>query len=352
MGPEGSAGTPAVPVGGQPPVGVAGAGQGGTTPGAGGVDMGVAGLLGVAGISAGGSVGTGGNMNPPQSVVPTVTGTEYSLVLPSATLVADGPTGRITQLVVSGTNRLTTAAVNPLNYGSSFWTSPQSVWGWPPPLDAVTEGVLRTDYTHAIDGDAILLSTGATTQGSESVSISKRLSADAARDVLVLEYTITNTGAAAISVAPWEVTRMVAQGFTLYPTGTSAMAPQIPTSAIDGVTWLDYAAAGISPQTKNIADGAEGWLAHVNDGVLFLKVFADSPATAAAPAEGEIELYIDSLSTYVELEQQGAYGSLSAGASSAPWQVLWVVRAVPAEVDVSLGSATLVAWIRDIVAGL
>lgn len=288
----------------------------------------------------------------PAEVLPTVSGQDYSLELPSATLVANGPTGRITQLVVAGANKLTTSSVNPMNYGSSFWTAPQSVWNWPPPLDAVDETTPRTDYMHAIEGNAIVFTSPATDQGGESVSIVKRFTADAARDVFVLDFTITNEGSSPISVAPWQISRVVPQGFTFYPTGTAVTADAIPTRDIDGVTWLDYSDSSIQNGTKNIADGAEGWLAHVNGSFLFLMVFPEISQQMAAPGEGEVEIYVDSPTSYVELEPQGAYASVAPGATSEPWQVLWVVRAVPAEVEVSLGSASLVEWVRGLVASL
>lgn len=343
--PEGSGGQPSTPS--PPPTNMPTASGG--MPNVGGTPGVVGGADGIAGMNVGGDPGTGGTMNPPEDIVPTVAGNEYTLALPSATLVADGPSGRITALNVDGANRLTTSAVNPLNYGSSFWTAPQSVWSWPPPFDALSDSTIRSDYAHSIEGNAILLEAPPTTQGSEEVSISKRFSADAARDLLILDYTITNAGSAAISTAPWEITRMVPEGLTFYPTGTTVTQDEIPTTEADGVTWLDYSAGGITDGTKNIADGAEGWMAHVDDGLLFLKVFPEITADMAAPGEGEIEIYVES--TYVELEQQGAYEELAPGASSS-WQVLWLVRPVPAEVPVSAQSAELVAWVRGIVAEL
>jgi hypothetical protein len=305
----------------------------------------------MAGMSNGGATaGTGGGP-PAGEVVPTVAGSDYTIALPSATLVADGPTGRITQLVVGGSNKLTTSSVHPINYGSSFWTAPQSVWNWPPPLDAVDEMTPRTDYVHAIEGNAIVLTSPATAQGGESVSITKRFSADPQRDVLVLDFTIENTGTAAINAAPWQITRVVPQGFTFYPTGTAVVKAEIPTTDVAGVTWLDYA-AGVTAGTKNIADGAEGWLAHVDGGLLFLKVFPEISAAEAAPEEGEVEIYIDGPTSYVELEPQGVYAPIQPGETSPVWQVIWVVRSVPADVTVEVGSTALVEWVRGLVASL
>lgn len=40
---------------------------------------------------------------------------------------------RETSLTLGGKELLSSAEVNAINYGSTFWTSPQSQWGWPPP---------------------------------------------------------------------------------------------------------------------------------------------------------------------------------------------------------------------------
>src|SRR5690606_29442140 len=53
---------------------------------------------------------------------------------------------RIAGFFVGNTNLLTGPEVDPSNYGSTFWTSPQSDWNWPPPPEvdnqpyAVLEG--------------------------------------------------------------------------------------------------------------------------------------------------------------------------------------------------------------------
>jgi hypothetical protein len=345
----GTGGGPALGTAGMAPTGSGGASPGGS-PGGGGMDIGPGGTVGIAGMNAGGmNAGGTGGIAVPREVVPTMSGQDYSLALTSGTLVANGPTGRITQLVVAGSNKLTTSSVNPMNYGSSFWTAPQSVWSWPPPLDAIDETTPRTDYTHAIDGNAIVFTSPATAQGDESVSVTKRFTADAGRDAWVLEFTITNEGTSAISAAPWQVSRVVPQGFTFYPAGTDVTAEAIPVSQVAGVTWIDYSDE-ITSGSKNIADGAEGWLAHVDGGLLFLKVFPEISQAMAAPGEGEVEIYVDTDAGYVELEPQGAYASIQPGATSEPWQVLWLVRTVPADVEVSLGSESLVAWVRSLVA--
>lgn len=90
-----------------------------------------------------------------------------------------------------------------------------------------------------------------------------------------------------------------------------------------------------------IADGAGGWLAYALGGVLFMKKFPEVLPASIAPKEGDIEIYPGS--DYPELEVQGAYTHLAAGASI-PWTVQWRAVAIPSTVSVNAGSATLLAF--------
>jgi hypothetical protein len=258
---------------------------------------------------------------------------------------ADASSVYITGLEFGGVNLLTESSVNPTNFGSIFWTEPQT-WDWPTALDAAQydASVEAASYT-------IIFTSSATEIADGKVSIEKRFSGDASANAIVLEYTITNEGSAAIGVAPWEISRVRSSGFSFYPAGSETTQEEMPMTEQDGVYWLDYDNAGIDGAgLKNIGDGSEGWLAHVDDGVLYVKLFDDITAAQKAPNEGEIEIYADGDRAYVELEQQGAYEQLGPGETSTPWRVRWFVRAVPADVTVELGSAALVQVVRDLVA--
>jgi hypothetical protein len=282
-------------------------------------------------------------------VVLTASGNSYTLQVGDLEFAADGPSGRVTALNFGGGNLLTTSAVNDTNYGSSFWTAPQD-WEWPPAIDAAA-------YSHEIADSSIVFLSADVALNDNTVTVTKRFWGEAARQAIGLEYTVQNVGSAAMSLAPWEITRVRASGVTFYPAGDNAPVaqtgefspPAIGTlSTADGVVWIDLSGAEV--EGKSVSDGSEGWLAHVDGGVLFLKTFPDIPATAQAPGEAEIEIYTAPDDTYVELEQQGTYGSVAAGAASTPWTVYWRVRPVPAELDVSVGSTALVDWVRSVVA--
>ena len=118
-----------------------------------------------------------------------------------------------------------------------------------------------------------------------------------------------------------------------------------------GVVWFRHDPAAFKQGVKGFADGSEGWLAHVDGDLLFVKVFADVPRQAQAPKEAEIEIYVDGAGRFVEVEQQGAYAELAPGASSS-WPVRWLLRKLPAGMPVAPGSAELLSWVRTIVAEL
>lgn len=300
--------------------------------------------------------GSGGEMGmPPEPVVPMVSGTVYSFSVGDVTFRADGATGRVTGLDFGGSNLLTGPSVNATNYGSSFWTAPQADWTWPPAVDAA-------NYDHAIDMMNTIVFTSDPVQpnandASIEWAVTKRFWGDAEHGSIVLEYTVENLGAAAISIAPWEITRVVATGITFYPQGDNEpfaqdgpySPPAISTVTLDGgMVWYDF--TGADTESKSVSDGSDGWLAHVAGGVLLLKTFDDVPANMQAPGEAEIEIYAGPDDSYIELEQQGPYASVPAGGTSAPWRVQWKVRAVPADLTVEVGSTALVDWVRSVVA--
>lgn len=289
------------------------------------------------------------------AVEPTVTGTTYRLSFGDIAFAADAASGRITEFAFQGNNLLTGPDVNAANYGSSFWTSPQT-WDWPPAMDEAT-------YTHEVDTSSasIVFTSSVVSLGADSVVVTKRFWADPARQAIVQEYTITNSGSSAMQVAPWQITRVRYSGITFYPIGsggepTAQMRPYAPgpvtaLTVADDIVWYDFTQPRNDAE-KSIGDGSEGWLAHVAGGVLFLKTFPDIPANQQAPDEAEIEVFAGPATSdsgaYIELEPQGAYASLAAGATSEPWRVYWYVRAVPADLDVSIGSAELVEWVRGL----
>ena len=270
----------------------------------------------------------------------------FTLRAGDAQLVVDAKQGgRIITFSLSGHNILTGPAVNALNFGSTFWSSPQSDWNWPPPPE-----IDSAPYAATFDGTVLSLS--GSTAPTLGLAVEKKFSANSATGVVTIVYTIANRGSKARQVAPWEITRVAAGGLTFFPIeGDPRKGPQAllnPTIA-NGVAWFAYDAAAITADQKLFADGLEGWIAHVDGDLLLVKSFGDTLPSQAAPGEAEIELYADAGHTYVEVENQGAYVSLDPGASTA-WTVRWFLRKLDLAVTPAVAdSAPLVDLVRSLV---
>ena len=138
---------------------------------------------------------------------------------------------------------------------------------------------------------------------------------------------------------------MPATGLAFWPTGGEPSGPQpMSSQAAAGHTWCDPTQT--DGEGKLFADGAGGYLAYTVGDRLLIKQFQDQPASAMAPDEAEIELYVNPDHSYVEVEQQGAYASIAPG-QTVRWQVTWYVRKLPAGVVPSVGNQDLIAFVAE-----
>jgi hypothetical protein len=324
------------------------AGSAGTT------NLGGSAAAGAAGTGSGGSGGgaAGAATGP---VKPVLRDGKWAFDMGEVTLEVDPQKGgRITAFKLGAENLLTDATVNPTYYGSTLWISPEAaLWMQPPPAPIDSD-----PYTAVASDTSVTLTGMPYTSAKLSASATKTITADPALGAFKLEYKVTNNAQAAVSLAPWEVTRVQPAGLTFFPTGPSAtLSPgaTLPTSNMGGVTWFSYAAAAATANSKLYADGSEGWVAHVVHGLVFIKSFADLSADKIAPMEGDVELFTTKAQPtmgmpYVEVECQGAYGSLAPGASTS-WTTTWFLRKLPAGVEATAGNADLAKFVRDTIAG-
>lgn len=281
------------------------------------------------------------------SIVPVSSGSLYTFQFGDTLFTVDANQGgRIVTFAISGHNVLTGPTVDAANFGSTFWSSPQSDWNWPPPPE-----IDSAPYVASLDGAVVSLS-GATVTGL-GLAVEKRFSADGQAGAVTVVYTIANRGGQARQVAPWEITRVAAGGLTFFPMGEGGprKGPQdlLNTTIVNGVAWFAYDAAAITADQKLFADGLGGWIAHVDGDLLLVKSFADTLPAQAAPGEAEIEIYANAGHTYVEVENQGAFVNLAPGAATT-WTVRWILRKLDvASTPASVGSAALVALVRSLV---
>lgn len=218
---------------------------------------------------------------------------------------------------LSGRNALLTQGPE---VGSTFWPSPQSAWGWPPPrvLD-------KAPYSVAVSGNQMVLTSNVCPQ--TGLRLEKRF--ELFVDRLQAVYTMINAGDVPVRVAPWEITRI--GGGTTFFEGN-----QPPLSQSNGKLepayghmWHTYDANGQAAHEKVFVNGSSGWLANVHNQLLLLKVFEPLGDDRIAPGEAEIEIYGhgDSATPYIEMEQQGPYQRIEVG-QQVQWQVSWVLKAL------------------------
>ena len=235
----------------------------------------------------------------------------YSTSFGGLTAVIDYKNGgRLEALSLNGENILSGKSVNAGNWGTSLWPSPQSAWGWPPSqqLDNLTYSVVN-------DSTEIVLKSQKDPK--QSFVFTKSYKINTADTTLVVTYTILNDTTIAQKVAAWEISRVAPGGLTFYPTGEVAKRGQLAVLTTDslGATWFQYKAETIPAGVpKLLADGKEGWLAQVSNGLLLVKSFEDVAKGKYAPEEGEVELYANPDHSYIEIEQQGTYVELQAKA--------------------------------------
>ena len=276
---------------------------------------------------------------------PQLSNGRYTITLADQTLEIDPAAGgRITSLRLNQEEFLIGKDINPTNWGSTFWPSPQSAWNWPPLPEIDSQ-----PYATTINDQVLKLISEP--DHKLGLVVTKEIWGNKKDQSFTIKYTLTNQANKAQKVAPWEITRVFPEGITFYPTGqspkTGTLAPY--TQEKNGITCFAYQKEKIPAQhLKLFADGAEGWLAQVNNRLLLIKKFPDLPLGKAAPAEGEIEIYSALSKNYIEIEQQGQYTELQPG-TAITWEVTWYLRKLPGNIKAEAGNAELTAYVRQII---
>lgn len=239
----------------------------------------------------------------------------YTLTVGHVTMDVDANNGaRIVSLRYDSTEVL--SQINAPNmYGSTFWTSPQKEWNWPP----VREHDMAPYSVEQRDGAIIM-----TSQLSEKfpVIIRKRFEVDEADQCIVVTYTIRNASTEARRVAPWEITRVLAQGTITFEAPVESITPAglMPFVEKDGLA--TYEIDHVEGQNRKINADGKGWLSFERDGLRLTKRFPDLDPSQPAPDEAEIQIYVHQGNAYVELESQGAYTTLQPE-EELDWTVRW-----------------------------
>lgn len=218
----------------------------------------------------------------------------------------------------------------PESYGSTFWTSPQKEWNWPPVSEFDKQPYTVLEAT-ASSVQAPVLSIKSPVSERLGMSVGKDFAIDDKDGAIVITYSIKNEGSEPRRVAPWEVTRVQnvapnAQGensggmiFFEAPVDSIWPAGLMNFEAAEGVAWYTTDEA---PQNRKVNADASGWLAYCADGLLLVKKFQDLKLGECAPGEAEVQVYVNRGRAHIELESQGAYTLLQPG-EHLTWTVRW-----------------------------
>ena len=213
----------------------------------------------------------------------------------------------------------------PESFGSTFWTSPQKEWNWPPVAEFDKQPY---EVVQRADGRLTISSPVSERLG---MSVGKDFAIDASNHAFVITYSIRNEGTEARSVAPWEITRVTNTGGLIFfaPTDSIWPAGLMDFQLSDGAAWYETDEA---PRNRKVNADGSGWLAYCADGLLLVKKFQDLQPEQPAPGEAEVQVYVNRGKTYIELESQGAYTLLQQG-ESLSWTVRWYL--LPVDKDLS-----------------
>ena len=160
---------------------------------------------------------------------------KYVVSVGSTTLVVDAAQGGKVLSYKYKDSEIISQVPRPNAFGSTFWTSPQIEWNWPPVPEYDT-----APYEAEIRDGALFL-TGPVCDKFK-YRILKEYRPDPADDAVVVTYTIVNESNATRSVAPWEITRVLNGGLIFFDAPLESVEAANGMGAIDfkEVPGLDY----------------------------------------------------------------------------------------------------------------
>ena len=233
--------------------------------------------------------------------------------------------GRPYALRAGDTELLTPRSVDSLAFGASFWPSPQRGWPrmWPPPA-ALDAGA----YRDSLAGEVLwLIGPVDSLSGWQMVKTVQARPADTA---WAFGLCLINRTDSLRQVAPWEIVRLPKGGMAFFPIDTGFAFRDfaiLRSRRVEGHYQLVVPPDYQGKAAKISAARREGWVAYARGSWLLWVAAADLSPAQFAPQAGEVELYIDDYSDYIEIEQQGAYEALGPG-DSLWYQTRWYARPI------------------------
>ena len=239
----------------------------------------------------------------------------YTLSVGKVTMTIDENGGKVRSYKY-GDQEIISQSQMPNAWGSTFWTSPQKEWNWPPVSEFDSAPYVITEK----DGKLIMASRISTKL---PMRIVKEFFADETDGCIVANYYIVNESKETRKVAPWEITRVPSEGVVFFDCPVdnieAASGELIIFDSAYGLSWYKF---DERPANRKINADGQGWLAYSNNGLLMVKKFDNITPAQPAPGEAEIQVYVNAGSTYTELESQGEYKTLKPG-EALRWTVRW-----------------------------
>lgn len=238
---------------------------------------------------------------------------KYTLKNGNLTMVIDAAKGGKILSFKCGDQEVISQLRWPESFGSTFWTSPQKEWFWPP----VPEYDKKAYQVEEKDG---MLSM--TSEVNDKLKYRIRKAFKTEGQAIAITYSIVNESEETRKVSPWEITRVRNEGGLIFfeaPADSIWPAGLMNFRDSYGAAW--YQPDEAAENRKVNADG-KGWLAYCCNGLLLVKQFEDLDKGQPAPDEAEIQVYVNRGKTYIELESQGAYTTLQPK-EELSWTVRW-----------------------------
>ena len=216
---------------------------------------------------------------------------------------------------------------NPNSYGSTFWTSPQKEWNWPPvpEYDSLPYTAEIKDGPVKVVDVAIpaLFLTGQVSK--YGYRVCKTITVDPSDLAFVITYSIVNESGEVRKVAPWQITRVPNGGILEFDAKPEGVTPAdlMKVSFDDNKATLEV---DVANENRKINVDGKGWLNFRDNGLVLTQRFPDIAQEDAAPGEAEIQVYIDARKSFVEIEAQGPYTELQPG-EKLDWTVRWYLAA-------------------------
>lgn len=247
---------------------------------------------------------------------------KYSISVGDVEMIVDaGEGGKILSYKLDGKEVIETTRINPFSYGSTFWSSPQKEWSWPP----VKEYDMDPYEIEERENSLFLTSR---VSPKYQYRFTKEFRIDPDKETIAITYSIKNESDTEKQVAPWEISRVPGDGIMFFEASEDDITPAtgtLPFTFGEGMAWYVYDTA---PQHRKINADGTGWLAYSNNGLLFIHQYEDLDKTQPAPGEAELQIYVNMGKAYIELEGQGKYETLKPG-ESLEWTVRWYLVSNP-----------------------